>query len=78
MFIVDIAKKSMEEVGITPNIIPIRGGTDGSRLSYEGLPCPNIFTGGINFHSKNECVSIDSMEKCSKLIIKIAENYTKR
>lgn len=78
MFIVDIAKKSMEEVGITPNIIPIRGGTDSSRLSYEGLPCPNIFTGGINFHSKNECVSIDSMEKCSKLIIKIAENYTKR
>ena len=78
MFIVDIAKKSMEEVGITPNIIPIRGGTDGSRLSYEGLPCPNIFTGGINFHSKNECVSIDSMEKCSKLIKKIAENYTKR
>ena len=78
MFIVDIAKKSMEEVGITPNIIPIRGGTDGSRLSYEGLPCPNIFTGGINFHSKNECVSIDSMEKCSKLIIKIAEKYTKR
>ena len=78
MFIVDIAKKSMEEVGITPNIIPIRGGTDGSRLSYEGLPCPNIFTGGMNFHSKNECVSIDAMEKCSKLIIKIAENYTKR
>lgn len=78
MFIVDIAKKSMEEVGITPNIIPIRGGTDGSRLSYEGLPCPNIFTGGMNFHSKNECVSIDSMEKCSKLIIKIAEKYTKR
>ena len=78
MFIVDIAKKSMEEVGITPNIIPIRGGTDGSRLSYEGLPCPNIFTGGMNFHSKNECVSIDSMEKCCKLIIKIAENYTKR
>ena len=78
MFIVDIAKKSMEEVGITPNIIPIRGGTDGSRLSYEGLPCPNIFTGGMNFHSKYECVSIDSMEKCSKLIIKIAENYTKR
>lgn len=78
MFIVDIAKKSMEEVGITPNIIPIRGGTDGSRLSYEGLPCPNIFTGGMNFHSKNECVSIDSMERCSKLIIKIAENYTER
>ena len=78
MFIVDIAKKSMEEVGITPNIIPIRGGTDGSRLSYEGLPCPNIFTGGMKKKKKNECVSIDSMERCSKLIIKIAENYTER
>lgn len=78
MFIVDIAKRSMEEVGITPKIVPIRGGTDGSRLSYEGLPCPNIFTGGMNFHSKNECVSIDAMEKCTKLIVKIAENYTKR
>lgn len=78
MFIVDIAKRSMEEIGITPKIVPIRGGTDGSRLSYEGLPCPNIFTGGMNFHSKNECVSIDAMEKCTKLIVKIAENYTKR
>lgn len=74
-FIVDIAKQSMEELNITPNIVPIRGGTDGARLSFEGLPCPNIFTGGLNFHSKNECVSIDSMEKCVNLIIKIAENY---
>ena len=76
-FIVDIAKQSMEQLDITPNIVPIRGGTDGARLSYEGLPCPNIFTGGLNFHSKNECVSIDAMEICSKLIIKIAENYAK-
>ena len=74
-FIVDIAKQSMEELNIEPNIVPIRGGTDGARLSFEGLPCPNIFTGGLNFHSKNECVSIDSMEKCVNLIIKIAENY---
>ena len=74
-FIVDIAKQSMEELNITPNIVPIRGGTDGARLSFEGLPCPNIFTGGLNFHSKNECVSVDSMEKCVNLIIKIAENY---
>ena len=71
-------KEKVEPVMFIVDIVPIRGGTDGSRLSYEGLPCPNIFTGGINFHSKNECVSIDSMEKCSKLIIKIAENYTKR
>ena len=77
-FIVDIAKESMQELGITPNIVPIRGGTDGARLSYEGLPCPNIFTGGLNFHSKNECVSIDAIEKCSKLIIKIAENFASR
>ena len=70
-FIVDIAKQSMEQLDITPNIVPIRGGTDGARLSYEGLPCPNIFTGGLNFHSKNECVSIDAMEICSKLIIKL-------
>ncbi|SCH30322.1 peptidase T [Romboutsia sp. Marseille-P6047] len=78
IFIVDIVKQSMEDLGIIPNIVPIRGGTDGARLSYEGLPCPNIFTGGINFHSKNECVSIDAMEKCTRLITKIAESYTKR
>ncbi len=77
-FIVDIVKQAMEELNITPNIVPIRGGTDGARLSYEGLPCPNIFTGGLNFHSKNECVSIDAMEMCSKLIVKIVESYAKK
>ncbi|RDY23402.1 peptidase T [Romboutsia maritimum] len=77
-FIVDIAKEAMEEVGIEPLIIPIRGGTDGARLSFEGLPCPNIFTGGLNFHSKNECISTNSMEKCVQLIVKIAENYSKK
>jgi tripeptide aminopeptidase len=77
-FIVDIAKESMKELDIEPLIIPIRGGTDGARLSFMGLPCPNIFTGGINFHSKNECISVEAMEKCSKLIVKIIEKYANR
>lgn len=75
--IVKVAKKSMEELGIEPNIRPIRGGTDGARLSYKGLPCPNLFTGGHNFHGKFEYVPIQSMEKARDLIIKIAENIAK-
>lgn len=77
MEIIDIVKKSMEEIEITPNIKPIRGGTDGARLSYKGLPCPNIFTGGHNFHGKFEYIPIQSMEKARDLIIKIAENVAK-
>jgi tripeptide aminopeptidase len=77
-FIVDIAQQAMKEVGIEPLIIPIRGGTDGARLSFMGLPCPNIFTGGLNFHSKSECIPVSSMEKCSRLIVKIAEKYAQR
>ena len=64
-FIVDIAEEAMKECDITPIIVPIRGGTDGARLSFMGLPCPNIFTGGLNFHSKNECIPIIALEKCS-------------
>lgn len=75
--IIDLAKKSMEEIGITPIIKPIRGGTDGSRLSYMGLPCPNIFTGGHNFHGKHEYICIQSMEKARDLIVKIIENLAK-
>ncbi len=75
--IVDIAKKSMIEVGVTPIVKPIRGGTDGARLSYMGLPCPNIFTGGHNFHGKFEYISIDSMKKSVETIVKIAENFGK-
>lgn len=77
-FIVDIAKDAMAEVGIEPLILPIRGGTDGARLSFMGLPCPNIFTGGLNFHSKNECIPVDSMDKCAQLIVKICEKYAQR
>lgn len=75
MEIVDIAKKSMEDVGIKPIIKPIRGGTDGARLSYMGLPCPNIFTGGHNFHGKFEYIPVQSMMKSVELIVKICSNY---
>ena len=77
-FIVDIAEEAMKECDITPIIVPIRGGTDGARLSFMGLPCPNIFTGGLNFHSKNECIPVIALEKCSNLIVKIAEKYAQR
>lgn len=74
MYVIDLAKKSMEELGIEPHIRPIRGGTDGARLSYKGLPCPNLFTGGHNFHGKFEYISVQSMEKARDLIVKIIEN----
>lgn len=69
-----LAKKSMEEVGIEPIIEPIRGGSDGSQLSYMGLPCPNFFAGGYNFHGKYEFIPISSMIKGSELVVKIIEN----
>jgi len=75
MHIVHNAEKAMEELGIKPIIKPIRGGTDGSRLSYMGLPTPNIFTGGHNFHGKFEFIPIQSMEKAVKVILKIVELY---
>ncbi len=76
--IVEIASEAMKEVGIKPNIKPIRGGTDGSRLSYMGLPCPNIFAGGHNFHGKYEFIPLESMEKATKVILKIIELYAKQ
>ncbi|WP_438967262.1 peptidase T [Flavobacterium sp.] len=71
--IVEIAEKAMMELGIEPLIKPIRGGTDGSQLSYKGLPCPNIFAGGHNFHGKYEYVPVESMVKATEVIVKIAE-----
>ena len=71
--IVEIAEKAMKELGIEPIIKPIRGGTDGSQLSYKGLPCPNIFAGGHNFHGKYEYVPVESMVKATEVIVKIAE-----
>jgi tripeptide aminopeptidase len=75
--IVEIAEKAMIELGIKPNIKPIRGGTDGSRLSYMGLPCPNIFAGGHNFHGKYEFIPLESMEKATQVILKIVELYAR-
>ncbi len=70
--IIDIAEQAMREVGITPLIKPIRGGTDGSRLSFMGLPCPNLFTGGHNFHGKHEFIPLQSMEKAVATLVAIA------
>ncbi|MGK4568823.1 peptidase T [Flavobacterium sp. 3HN19-14] len=72
-YIVDLAETAMKELGIKPLIKPIRGGTDGCRLSYMGLPCPNIFAGGHNFHGKYEYVPVESMKKAIDVIVKIAE-----
>ncbi|AWM14781.1 peptidase T [Flavobacterium sediminis] len=71
--IVEIAEKAMKELNITPIIKPIRGGTDGAQLSFKGLPCPNIFAGGHNFHGKYEYVPVESMVKATEVIVKIAE-----
>ena len=73
MHIVDIAEEAMKQIGITPLIKPIRGGTDGSQLSYMGLPCPNIFAGGHNFHGRYEYIPVESMQKAVEVICKIAE-----
>ena len=73
MHIVDIAQKAMEQAGIKPLIKPIRGGTDGSQLSFKGLPCPNIFAGGHNFHGRFEYVPVESIQKAIEVIINIAQ-----
>ena len=77
MHVVDLVLKAMKEVGVTPKVRPIRGGTDGAQLSFKGLPCPNIFAGGINFHGPFEFVSIQSMEKAMQVIVKIIERLNK-
>lgn len=73
MHVIDTAFAAMEAVGVKPNVKPIRGGTDGAQLSFKGLPCPNIFAGGLNFHGRYEFVPIQSMEKAMNVIVKIAE-----
>ena len=71
MHIVTLVEEAMKEVGVTPKVQPIRGGTDGARLSFEGLPCPNIFAGGVNFHSRFEYLPVQSMEKAMEVILQI-------
>lgn len=73
MHIIELAKRAMLDVGVTPIIRPVRGGTDGARLSYMGLPCPNIFNGGHNYHGRYEFVPVESMEKAVQVIVRIAE-----
>ncbi|MBQ7343426.1 MAG: peptidase T [Clostridia bacterium] len=77
IFVVERAKEAMRSLGIEPIVMPIRGGTDGSRLSFMGLPCPNLCTGGANFHSRFEYVCVESMDKITELIVKIAEDVAK-
>lgn len=74
MHIIDLAKEAMTAVGVTPNVKPIRGGTDGARLSFEGLPCPNIFAGGENFHSRYEYLPIPSLQKAMEVILQIVQS----
>ena len=74
MYIVERAMKAMEAVGMTPKTVPIRGGTDGARLSFEGLPCPNLCTGGQNYHGRFEYIPVEDMELCTKLLIEILTN----
>ncbi|APG58913.1 peptidase T [Christiangramia salexigens] len=78
MHIVDLAQNAMEEVGVKPILKPIRGGTDGAQLSFKGLPCPNIFAGGHNFHGKYEYVPVESMLKATEVIVKLAELTAKK
>jgi tripeptide aminopeptidase len=75
--IVEVAEQAMKDLGIKPLIKPIRGGTDGSQLSYMGLPCPNIFAGGHNFHGKYEYVPVESIIKATEVIVRIAELVAK-
>ncbi len=77
MHIVELAKQAMKDCGIEPKVQPVRGGTDGARLSFMGLPTPNIFAGGLNFHGKYEFLPVPSLEKAMQVIVKIAELVTK-
>ena len=77
LFVVERAKAAMHSLGIKPIVVPIRGGTDGARLSFMGLPCPNLCTGGANFHSRFEYVCVEDMDKISELLVKIAADVAK-
>ena len=76
MHLIEYAKQAAEEVGLTPKVLPIRGGTDGARLSFMGLPCPNLGTGGFAFHGPYEHVTVEGMELCVEMLLKIVEKYS--
>ena len=77
MFLIDQAREEMEKLAITPKVQPIRGGTDGAHLSFEGLPCPNLCTGGLNYHGRYEFCCVESMEKIAELLMKLAVRISK-
>ena len=77
MHLIDYAKEAAKEVGLNPKVVPIRGGTDGARLSFMGLPCPNLGTGGFGFHGPYEHVTAEGMELCVEMMRKIVEKYAK-
>ena len=77
MYVVDAMKQAMLDEGITPNVVPIRGGTDGARLSYEGLPCPNLFTGGENYHGRFEYIPVEDMESAVRILKRLLTNAAK-
>ena len=77
MEIIDWAKEATRMAGLTPKEVPIRGGTDGARLSFMGLPCPNLFTGGMNFHGKYEYCSLNTMQKAMQTILNLIELWGK-
>ena len=77
MHLIESAKKVMEEAGVTPHVCPIRGGTDGARLSFMGLPCPNLSTGGLNFHGRQEYIPVKSLYKMTEILIALAKHYAK-
>ncbi len=78
MHIIDIAEEAMRLADVTPKVVPIRGGTDGAQLSFKGLPCPNIFAGGLNFHGRYEFVPVQSMEKATQVIEEIIKLVEKQ
>ena len=77
-YVVDIAEKVMRDFGITPLTAPIRGGTDGAQISYMGLPTPNLFTGGENFHGPFEFISLDVMEQAANVVLGIISEFAQR
>ena len=78
MHIIEIAEQAMRNQDVTPKVQPIRGGTDGAQLSFKGLPCPNIFAGGLNFHGRYEFVPVPSLEKATMVIVEIAKLVAER
>ena len=74
MAIVEAAQQAMRDAGVTPRVVPIRGGTDGARLSYMGLPCPNLSTGGYNFHGRKEMITVEAMEAMVNVLESIVRN----